>query len=84
MWVKPMTIITCEYDTLEEEAADFANKLKSAGKDVVLMQTKGTSHGWETRVSDKEDEWTHDVNGGVAKKEAYELDAKRLKEALQA
>ena len=79
-----MTIITCEYDTLEKEAVDFANKLKAAGKDAVLLQTKGTSHGWLNGVSDKEDQWTHQVNGGIAKKEAYELDIKRLREALQA
>jgi acetyl esterase/lipase len=84
LWDKPLTIITCEYDSLEEEGAQFAHKLKAAGKDVVLMQTKGTAHGWDIFVGDNEDEWTHEVKGGVAKKEAYELAVKRLKEALQA
>lgn len=79
---KAQTIVTCEYDTLEEEASQFARALQADGQDVVLLQTKQTSHGWESRVPVEEDQWTDAVKGGAAKKEAFELVASRIKQAL--
>ncbi len=82
LWTRPMTFITCEYDVLEQEASDFAKKLQAAGQDVELMVTKGTSHGWESRVTHNEADWIEQVKGGVAKKESYALVEKRIKKAL--
>ncbi|KDN36694.1 alpha/beta-hydrolase, partial [Tilletiaria anomala UBC 951] len=83
VWTKPLTIVTAEYDTLRDEAEQFVQNLQADGHpDVVVYTAKETSHGWETRITLNEEQWTASTKGGLATKEAYNLVETRLKKVL--
>ena len=43
----PSYIETAEFDCLHDDGILFAERLKAAGVDVVLNETKGTMHGYD-------------------------------------
>ena len=45
--IPPAYIETAEFDCLHDEGVLFAEKLKEAGADVVLNETRGTFHGYD-------------------------------------
>lgn len=44
---------TAEYDCLHDEGISYAEKLRSAGADVTLNETKGTIHGYDSALETK-------------------------------
>ncbi|MBQ9083706.1 MAG: alpha/beta hydrolase fold domain-containing protein, partial [Clostridia bacterium] len=43
----PAYIETAEFDCLHDDGSLYANKLRAAGVEAVLNETKGTMHGFD-------------------------------------
>jgi len=71
-----MLIITAEKDRLAPEAEELAEKLKGAGKQVLLKRFDGVAHGWDKT----KDEQSNDAK---VRDEAYALVVKFLSDVKQ-
>lgn len=49
--ISPTYIETAQYDCLQDEAKEFAKKLKESKVNVILNETKGTMHGYDIKNS---------------------------------